>query len=696
LIVRAVRRKLTFVKSRFEARNDYKRFESALYFWSIVAFVAFLFYPPVAGGITLAFLVYFYLAIYSEYFDERKRDYYEAELLPLMFETHYIQLGYEVPDDEEELNRHLAICKKENAGEELAKLEKKVRMNEPYRIVGLPKDALTRHVWVLGATGTGKSSLLMRLFKELLKLGAGLIYVDGKSDAKLARKLYSLAYEEGRETSFFLVNFLKPEETKFDSNTFQPLATLSPSLQIEFLASLASTGSGGNMDYWEGRGKALLAPIIWALAFRKKYYGEAYSYETISTALSSSEFSFYASMLTALAMAWNSRLKRDKRLERIMREAKRMITPRTVAPELESLVSYLVQMPHKTEAVERLGYDRSYLEDLYRAYNNAMEIYLSTLSAVWPKTVKAVAKAMLEVASRKGYQLEKMPIADWRKLHAEALEELDQETKKAYFDPPEKDVTQHNYAQQQWTKVFGVFERFSHIFGSLDPEVDMLDVLRNNKILYVLLPALEQDRQGAETLGRIFVTAIKAASSKALGGRLEGLTNTQLNIVESLITPIPLGLVVLDEYGAYPVPDIDTIAAQVRSINMSFWIATQDLTSGRVGGRDENSLLRLYANTRTKIIMGLEDKEAKRELENEIARRAFAQESQALRVDDRVDEAEKSVSLQQGVVIEPARIKEFDKGMSLMVSHGRYALVQVFWADQPEIDRLLLSRFEPV
>ena len=697
MIVRVLRRHFAFVKTREEARRDYFAWREFLHLTAGIGLVVGILYPYVLGVVFTLIALYYFYYVHREYFNPTKRSYYENELLPLMVGDHYLRIGYEIPTDTEIIEDHLKIAKmpEKEAIKELTKREKKAR-REPWRLVGLSKNLLTRHVWILGATGAGKSSLLMTTFKEFFKLGAGLIYVDGKSDAKLFRKLYSLAEQEGREGSVFCINFLKPEETKFDTNTFQPLASLPPSAQIEFLATLVGDSGGGDMAYWQGRGKALLSPVVYLLYLRKKYWNESYSYETISTALSSSEFSFYTAVIVALSKEVDEKLSKDPRLKGLLQEASRIINPRTIVPSLEKIATYLIQYPHKAEELEMIGYDRAFIEELFRTYNNAVEIYLSTLSAVWPKVVKEVAEKLRFQLKTTGRDVLKASIGEWRLAHSEMLETLDPQLKQTYLNPPEKDVTQHNYAQQQWTKIFSTFERFSHIFGSLEPEIDMLEVIRNNRVLYVLLPALEQDREGAATLGRIVVTAIKAATSKALGGKLEGLTNTQMDIVESRITPQPLGVVVLDEYGAYPVQDIDTLTAQLRSINISLWLATQDYTSARVGGKDETSVKRVWANTLLKVIMKIEDNETKRELEQLMLKDYVATIQRATRLDGSTEEIDFDLSLQQESIISPQVVGKMDKGMSIMVAHGRASYVQVFWADQKPIERLVLNRFQPI
>ena len=456
MISYVLRRLFAFVKTRNEARRDYSNFVLFYRIAGVAGLVTGIFYPPLALASSTAAILYFFFRIYSEYLT--KSQYYELIMKPLMTSDHYLQIGYEVPEDEESLLRHIEILKKpkEDKIRALASAAR-VALKQAWRIVGLSKDVLTRHFWVIGATGAGKTSLLMTMFKPVFKLGAGIIYNDGKSDAKMFMKLYSLAQQEGRETDVLCVNFLKPEKTKFDTNTFSPLVTLPASGQIEFLSSLAGSGGGGDMEYWKGRGRALLAPTVNTLDFRKQFYGESYSYETIANALSSLEFSFFAVVLTVMVMEQERILNEDVRLQKFIKEASKVVIPKTKVPTFEKLTAYMIQYPHKAVEIEKLGYSRTFLENLFRAYSSTFEVYLKTLSAEWPTTIEKVARLFIDHLRARGIDPLSASLPVIRHEHAtfiKQLERINRNLVDIYYNPPEKDVTQHNYAQQQWTNIF--------------------------------------------------------------------------------------------------------------------------------------------------------------------------------------------------------------------------------------------------
>ena len=175
-------------------------------------------------------------------------------------------------------------------------------------------------------------------------------------------------------------------------------------------------------------------------------------------------------------------------------------------------------------------------------------------------------------------------------------------------NPPADNMMQHSYAQQQWEQLFNVFAAFKHILAQSKSEINPVDVIADNQILYVLLPPLELSRSQVEILGKIIIATIKAFAGSALGGEYIGIHQTIKNIAKDKFTPKPFTLINLDEYGAYPVADLDTILAQVRSLNMSVALGIQDFVSLKASGTDETAQKRALANT-SKIIFKVADKD---------------------------------------------------------------------------------------
>ena len=94
----------------------------------------------------------------------------------------------------------------------------------------LTKSDITRHLLVLGTTGSGKTEFLLALAANALAMGAGLIYVDAKGATDVFWRIYGLAKRFGREDDVLLLNFItgnrrQDNPTEKVSNTNNIFAT---------------------------------------------------------------------------------------------------------------------------------------------------------------------------------------------------------------------------------------------------------------------------------------------------------------------------------------------------------------------------------------------------------------------------------------------------------------------------------------
>jgi len=677
------RRKLLITYPKREVRELIKNMKGE-YFFFFVATLILSFLSPVLGAAVFGlFLAYHYLNFESR-FPSDTWGHYKFEMLP-MTPSQYFQIGYEVYDDPRSLNEHLAILK-EGDVKKLAQEWQKVKKFEKYRIVGLSKDVLTRHLWILGATGAGKTSLIMSAFKELFACGAGVIFVDGKADMDMQQKCYGLARKAGRHPSYYVINFLKPEMAKDETNTFSPLADLPPAGQIDFLMNLMSvSGGGGDHAYWEGRGKALLSPVVYGLFFRRQYWGENYTYRNLQNALSTREYAFYQIFLTAIAIEVNQRLKKNQEIAPILTQAQELATPATPLKELELIDNYLTQTRDR-ESIRKAGEDPDFLQDLFRVYTLGVATYAKTLSPKWGENLEAAAQKFREYVNSREKNILEIDSAAARRAFNALLKEEAQLFELA-TTLEEKDQTQHNYAQQQWTRVFGAFESYSHIFGAIDPEVSIPRTLKENHIIYVLLPVLEKDDDTVSLLGKSILVNLFSATAIALGYKIDNLSPTQQKIITSRVKPVPMGLIVLDEYGAYPIPRVEVLFAQCRSIRVSIWIATQDLVSAKPGGK-EDALERIFGSS-NKIIMKLEDTRAKDMISKNITpKRILTENSVVAAGNDFLPEMTATEKTQDPYELLKEASK-FEKGFSIFSIDGRQVFTQVKWEDAPPVSSIL-------
>jgi intracellular multiplication protein IcmO len=166
-------------------------------------------------------------------------------------------------------------------------------------------------------------------------------------------------------------------------------------------------------------------------------------------------------------------------------------------------------------------------------------------------------------------------------------------------------LRQFGFFVQQWGAPLDLLAgTFNRIFDTDAPEIDMVDVVSNSRILIVLLPSLSYSLSTLQALGRLTLNAFKIALTTALGTDVEGDYQKIRHEVKRRRPDIPFTLIA-DEYGSYAVEGFDTVLAQGRSLGFGVLISVQELAS--LFKSSETDAKRLIGNTNYKIIMKVED-----------------------------------------------------------------------------------------
>ncbi|SFF33971.1 FtsK/SpoIIIE domain-containing protein [Paracidovorax wautersii] len=150
----------------------------------------------------------------------------------------------------------------------------------------------------------------------------------------------------------------------------------------------------------------------------------------------------------------------------------------------------------------------------------------------------------------------------------------------------QKTLEQHGYITMQLARLFGdLADNYGHIMKTPLGEVDMYDVVINDRILVTLLPALERSPESLGMLGKIIVGGIKQMAAGCLGNKVEGLRR---EIVEARPTnsPVPFPTI-FDEYGYYAVLGFSSMPAQARSLGFMVVFAAQDFASLKKSSPEE-------------------------------------------------------------------------------------------------------------
>lgn len=190
--------------------------------------------------------------------------------------------------------------------------------------------------------------------------------------------------------------------------------------------------------------------------------------------------------------------------------------------------------------------------------------------------------------------------------YKEALQEDSDAAKAAANDAKKTAYEQHSYLTMQFTKTLELLSgTYSHITKTDLSEVDFRDIIKNRRILYIMLPSLEKSPESLKDLGRMVVTSVRSALASLQGGdRLTGSKEVLLD-AKPTQADIPYALF-FDEYGSYAVEGFGDICAQARSINISAWFSGQEFDSFEKGSKIEAS--RILSNTGIKIFMKTEGK----------------------------------------------------------------------------------------
>lgn len=175
---------------------------------------------------------------------------------------------------------------------------------------------------------------------------------------------------------------------------------------------------------------------------------------------------------------------------------------------------------------------------------------------------------------------------------------------------------QFGFARMYFTQALSsLSETYGHIYLTSAGEIDYEDIVRNRRILVIMLPALEKAPPELASLAKINLSSVRDALKIGLGGAIEG---DREDVLDSLPTNSrTASVVILDEYAYQTVDGFAITAAQARGLGFSFVFAGQDYAGFRRANEGEAE--QIIANTNLKIVMKLEDPQATWNLVKDLA-----------------------------------------------------------------------------
>lgn len=127
----------------------------------------------------------------------------------------------------------------------------------------LDAETIKRHGVILATTGGGKSVLMKGMIEQIMILGGGGLFIDGKGTAEFAKEIYGIAAAYGREDDFYHINFLDMDNT----HTVNPLLSGSAIAIFEILSSLLK----GEENEWKAKQKEFMKCILKLLVWKRDY-----------------------------------------------------------------------------------------------------------------------------------------------------------------------------------------------------------------------------------------------------------------------------------------------------------------------------------------------------------------------------------------------------------------------------------------
>lgn len=107
--------------------------------------------------------------------------------------------------------------------------------------------------------------------------------------------------------------------------------------------------------------------------------------------------------------------------------------------------------------------------------------------------------------------------------------------------------------------------KFGQVFNTYTPEIDLTDILLNNKFLYVMLPTMAQDT-AALNLGKMVLSDLRSAVAN-------------IQALKENLRPWPPFTILADEMGSYVMQGIARLFEQARSANICMMPAFQSFAN---------------------------------------------------------------------------------------------------------------------
>jgi intracellular multiplication protein IcmO len=213
--------------------------------------------------------------------------------------------------------------------------------------------------------------------------------------------------------------------------------------------------------------------------------------------------------------------------------------------------------------------------------------------------------------------------------------------------------------------------KFGEVFNTYAPEIDLTDIIMNNKFLYVMLPTMGKDA-AALNLGKMILSDLRTA-----------VYNVQA--IKKINRPTPPFLVFADEMGSYVMPGIARLFEQARSAHICMLPAFQSFANLSAVSPEFADMI--IQNTWNKFLFkfGSEDSpeiaaniigKSKKYIRTMSSSQSEGESSQTLRVAPQSSHSggagfSETFKEDEDYRVTPDQLKSLDKGQCVVVSGAR-------------------------
>lgn len=256
---------------------------------------------------------------------------------------------------------------------------------------------------------------------------------------------------------------------------------------------------------------------------------------------------------------------------------------------------------------------------------------------------------------------------------------------------------QHGFITMQLVRAFtSLADTYGHIVRVPLGEVYFPDLVKNRRILVVMLPSLEKTPSETANIGKIIVTALRNIMAEGLGAVLEG-DRKDLDNDEGRAM-LPPYVVILDEYGYYAVKGFAVAFAQARSLGFVCVVGGQDLASFQRESKEE--AVSICGNTRIKFFGSIEDPEQTMKFAIETGGKAQVAKASSYEAEagsfGMSFKDQMNVNFDMIDRINPSDVKEQKEGQFTIVSGSSVIRTKTYYVSPVPVTKVRLNHFIPV